>query len=257
MTRELYVACALTASILALAGCDGDALAPQTATQIGARDGATVEAVPLSDHSDPPLISIFVASPAQEVRVEVEGGEPFQAISEFEFRVDSEGTAHGRGRLLATNPTAVEYAVMLALGEDRFLRFEGTGVAHDFPRGREQTVRITGSIQLPSAGAHQPLAFVATGHVIIDSPEDRPRLTWTVMARVIMIGDPDDHVALLLPAIQQARRWTWQQNDPAGREGEYFETPWKSWTSHWRSVLSITAHSVVRRAMGSSITEPV
>jgi hypothetical protein len=197
MTRELYVACALTASILALAGCDGDALAPQTATQIGARDGATVEAVPLSDHSDPPLISIFVASPAQEVRVEVEGGEPFQAISEFEFRVDSEGTAHGRGRLLATNPTMVEYAVMLALVDDRFLRFEGTGVMHDFPRGREQTVRIAGLIQLPSADTHLGGVFVKFPDVVGEVsayPEDSPPLTWTVKAIVVML-DPNDQPA--------------------------------------------------------------
>jgi hypothetical protein len=189
MKNEICVSGVLTAALLALAGCDDGALAPRTPTQIGAHDGANLEAMLLSENrDDEPWIWILVESPAQEVRVEVEGGESFQALSMLQFRVDSDGTANGRGRLLATNPTAVEYAVMLALDDGGVLRFEGIGEAQDFPRGQTQTVWIAGSIRLTSADPFPGGVFIAVGDVNAHL-EDNTTLSWAILARVIFAGD--------------------------------------------------------------------
>lgn len=202
MQIQPYVPVLLAAGLLALAGCDAAPLAPgadlRLPTQIGAPHSATLEAMPLSDHRDEPPVWIVVASPAQEVRVEVEGGEPLQARSQLDFLVATDGTARGGGRLIISGGAgddvlpapAVEYIVLLALVDNRLLRFEGTGVAHDFPRGREQTVRIDGSIQLPSAGAHLGGLFVAAGDVNA-YPEGNPALTWAIQARVIILDEPE------------------------------------------------------------------
>jgi prepilin-type processing-associated H-X9-DG protein len=177
---------------LLLAGCDATPVAPGAdlllPTQSIGQHAPSAEVAPLSDHQDPALLSAVVESPTQEVRVAVEEGEPFQARSELHFQVAADGTARGRGRLVAPNPTAVEYIILLAAIDpvEGLLRFEGTGVAQEQPHGREQTGQITGSIQLPAASDHPGGAnfLFADGAVTFLADQN---LSWSFRATVVLV----------------------------------------------------------------------